>query len=78
VLELAMTEARNLDHSYVGTEHVLLGLLAEKQGIAAQVLTAMGADLDSVRRETLRLLGSADAPHGGKLSASEGRQLRPK
>ncbi len=58
VLELAMTEARDLTHSYVGTEHLLLGLIREDKGIAAQLLTRAGATLDVVRAETLRLLGT--------------------
>ena len=57
-LELAMTEARELRHSYVGTEHVLLGLLREGKGVAAQVLGEFGVTLEKVRSETLRLLGS--------------------
>ncbi|HET9065783.1 MAG TPA: ATP-dependent Clp protease ATP-binding subunit [Gemmatimonadales bacterium] len=58
VLELAMMEARELSHSYVGTEHLLLGLLREEKGIAAQVLTDAGVTLEQARAETLRLLGS--------------------
>ena len=58
VLELAMSEARELSHSYVGTEHLLLGLLREEKGIAAQVLTDAGVNLDAARAETLRLLGT--------------------
>ena len=57
VLECAMAEAHELGHDYVGTEHLLLGLLREERGIAAQVLTHLGAELDTVRAETLRLLG---------------------
>jgi ATP-dependent Clp protease ATP-binding subunit ClpC len=60
VLELSMTEARNLRHSYVGTEHLLLGLLREEKGIGAQVLTSFGATADTVREEILRLLGSPE------------------
>lgn len=62
VLKLAMAEARELNHSYVGTEHLLLGLLREKHGIAAEVLTLLGASLERTREETLRLLGSASRP----------------
>src|SRR5690349_2284017 len=62
VLELAMTEARELNHSYVGTEHLLLGLLREEKGIAAQVLTDAGVTLEQSRAETLRLLGSDMPP----------------
>src|SRR5215467_825519 len=67
VLELAMAEARELNHSYVGTEHLMLGLLREEKGIAAQVLTDAGVKLEQARAETLRLLGSempAAAPTG--------------
>jgi ATP-dependent Clp protease ATP-binding subunit ClpC len=64
VLELAMSEARELNHSYVGTEHLLLGLLREEKGIAAQVLTDSGVNLDAARTETLRLLGTELPPSG--------------
>ena len=69
VLELAMTEARELNHSYVGTEHLLLGLLREEKGIAAQVLTDAGVTLEQSRAETLRLLGS-DMPQTTASSAA--------
>ncbi len=71
VLELAMTEARELNHSYVGTEHLLLGLLREEKGIAAQVLTDAGVTLEQSRAETLRLLGSdmPQAPAGSTAPA---------
>jgi ATP-dependent Clp protease ATP-binding subunit ClpC len=65
VLELAMSEARELNHSYVGTEHLLLGLLREEKGIAAQVLGDAGISLEQARAETLRLLGS-EMPAGAK------------
>ena len=71
VLELAMGEARELNHSYVGTEHLLLGLLREEKGIAAQVLTDAGVNLDAARAETLRLLGT-ELPQGGAASATGG------
>lgn len=58
VLELAMSEARALSHSYVGTEHLLLGLMREEKGIAAQVLTSMGMTVPALREEILRLLGT--------------------
>src|SRR5512144_280345 len=58
VLELAMGEARELRHAYVGTEHLLLGLLGEGRGIAAQVLADAGITLEVARAEVLRLLGS--------------------
>lgn len=56
-LELAMSEARELNHAYVGTEHLLLGLIREDKGIAAQVLKDAGITLDIARDETLRILG---------------------
>ncbi len=68
VLELAMAEARDLTHNYVGTEHLLLGLLREEKGIAAQVLTDAGINLDAARAETLRLLGT-DMTQGGSSSS---------
>ncbi|MFN2603529.1 MAG: ATP-dependent Clp protease ATP-binding subunit [Gemmatimonadaceae bacterium] len=69
VLELAMAEARDLTHNYVGTEHLLLGLLREEKGIAAQVLTDAGINLDAARAETLRLLGT-DMPQGGSAPSA--------
>jgi ATP-dependent Clp protease ATP-binding subunit ClpC len=75
VLELAMSEARELNHSYVGTEHLLLGLLREEKGIAAQVLTDAGVNLEQARAETLRLLGSEmpPAPAGAGAPAAPGK-----
>jgi ATP-dependent Clp protease ATP-binding subunit ClpA len=66
VLELAMSEARELNHSYVGTEHLLLGLIREEKGIAAQVLVDSGAALDDTRAEVLRIL---EEPRPGSQSA---------
>ncbi|MEZ4414609.1 MAG: ATP-dependent Clp protease ATP-binding subunit [Gemmatimonadota bacterium] len=62
VLEFAMQEARELSHSYVGTEHLLLGLLREEKGIAAQVLNSLGVTLEEARAETLKVLGSDVTP----------------
>jgi ATP-dependent Clp protease ATP-binding subunit ClpC len=62
VLELAMSEADGLHHSYVGTEHVLLGLLAEGKGIAAEVLGSFGVTLEKARVEVLRILGTELTP----------------
>jgi ATP-dependent Clp protease ATP-binding subunit ClpC len=74
VLEFAMAEARELNHSYVGTEHLLLGLLREEKGIAAEVLNQLGVTLEEARRQTLKLLGSepSAAPSGPTASASAG------
>ncbi len=57
VLEYSIEEARNLNHNYVGTEHLLLGLLREQEGVAAQVLMNLGLKLEDVREEVLNLLG---------------------
>jgi ATP-dependent Clp protease ATP-binding subunit ClpC len=58
VIEYAIEEARNLNHNYVGTEHLLLGLLREHDGVAAQVLLNLGLKLEEVREEVLNLLGA--------------------
>src|ERR671916_1225286 len=80
VLELAMTEARELNPSYVGTEHLLLGLLREEKGIAAEVLGQLGITLEDARRETLKLLGSEPnaAAQTSAPSASAGASATPK
>jgi ATP-dependent Clp protease ATP-binding subunit ClpC len=57
VIEYSIEEARNLNHNYVGTEHLLLGLLREQEGIGAQVLMNLGLKLEDVREEALTLLG---------------------
>jgi len=62
VLEFAMAEARDFNHSYVGTEHLLLGLLREEKGIAANVLNSLGVTLEEARAETLKVLGSDVTP----------------
>ncbi|HEY4022004.1 MAG TPA: Clp protease N-terminal domain-containing protein, partial [Pseudonocardiaceae bacterium] len=56
VLELSLREALQLGHSYIGTEHILLGLIREGEGVAAQVLVKLGADLNRVRQQALQLL----------------------
>ncbi len=61
VIEFAIEEARNLNHNYVGTEHLLLGLLREQDGVAAQVLMNLGVKLEEVREEVLNLLGAGEA-----------------
>ena len=78
VIEYSMEEARNLNHNYVGTEHILLGLLREQEGVAAQVLMNLGLK----REEFLNLLGygaecsPTGAPAGGSVSRRFGRWLR--
>src|SRR5882672_4408043 len=65
VLELAVEEARSLGHNYVGTEHLLLGLIREGEGVAAKVLLELGVDRKRVREETLKLLGGTPSSPGG-------------
>ena len=68
VIEYSMEEARHLNHNYVGTEHILLGLLREQEGVAAQVLMNLGLKLEEVREEVLNLLG-----HGLEGEETAGR-----
>jgi len=73
VIEYAIEEARNLNHNYVGTEHLLLGLLREHDGVAAQVLMNLGLKLEEVREEVLNLLGAgAEGGEGGGEAAIAG------
>ena len=75
-LELAAEEARSLGHNYIGTEHLLLGLIREGEGIASQVLLNLGLELNTVRSEVMELLGSA-LP-GGQGGAVGGQQAKSK
>ncbi len=65
VIELAMDEARRLGHNYIGTEHLLLGLIKEGEGVASHVLMNVGLDLNKVRAEVIKLLGSTTPGGGG-------------
>ena len=67
VLELSLREALQLGHNYIGTEHILLGLIREGEGVAAQVLARMGADLSQVRQEVIQLLSGYSAPSESEL-----------
>ena len=58
VLELSLRESQQLGHNYIGTEHILLGLIREGEGVAAQVLVKLGADLNRVREQVLQILGA--------------------
>jgi ATP-dependent Clp protease ATP-binding subunit ClpC len=69
VLELSLREALQLGHNYIGTEHILLGLIREGEGVAAQVLVKLGADLSRVRQQVIQLLSGYS---GGKESAGTG------
>src|SRR5687767_13221705 len=69
VLELSLREALQLGHNYIGTEHILLGLIREGEGVAAQVLVKLGADLNRVRQQVIQLLSGYS---GGKEAATAG------
>ncbi|WP_046176525.1 ATP-dependent protease ATP-binding subunit ClpC [Domibacillus indicus] len=70
VIELSMDEARKLGHSYVGTEHILLGLIREGEGVAARVLGNLGVSLNKARQQVLQLLGSSESGGGQGGQAS--------
>jgi Clp amino terminal domain, pathogenicity island component len=76
VLELSLREALQLSHNYIGTEHILLGLIREGEGVAAQVLVKLGADLPRVRQQVIQLLSGYA---GGEAGAAQGvvREPRP-
>src|SRR5213596_1612112 len=86
VIEYSIEEARNLNHNYVGTEHLLLGLLREQEGVAAQVLMNLGLKLEDVREEVLNLLGhnmsessesQGGGGGGGERAASRSKSKTP-
>ena len=70
VIELAMDEARRLGHNYIGTEHLLLGLIKEGEGVASHVLMNVGLDLNKVRAEVIKLLGSSTPSGAGGAGGS--------
>src|SRR3979409_875484 len=82
-IEYSIEEAPNLNHNYVGTEHLLLGLLREQEGVAAQVLMNLGLKLEDVREEVLNLLGhnmateESGSSGGGERTASKGKSKTP-
>jgi len=71
VLELSLHESQQLGHNYIGTEHILLGLIREGDGVAAQVLVKLGADLNRVRQQVIQLI-SGQQPQPGRLAPREG------
>jgi len=85
VLELSLREALQLGHNYIGTEHILLGLIREGEGVAAQVLVKLGADLNKVRQQVIQLLSGyqgketidAGAPTEGAQQLPGARPVRP-
>jgi ATP-dependent Clp protease ATP-binding subunit ClpC len=77
VLRLSLGEALHLGHNYIGTEHLLLGLIEEKEGVAAHALTNAGADLQRVRAEVVRLLAEYQQRGGPGAEGNEGPGPRP-
>src|SRR5687768_12302273 len=80
VIEYSIEEARNLNHNYVGTEHLLLGLLREHDGVAAQVLMNLGLKLEEVREEVLNLLGAGvegEEPNTQEKQGTKGKSKTP-
>jgi ATP-dependent Clp protease ATP-binding subunit ClpC len=79
VLELSLREALQLGHNYIGTEHILLGLIREGEGVAAQVLVKLGADLNRVRQQVIQLLsgyqGKEPAASGGPAEGTQSTSL---
>ncbi|XP_008811697.2 ATP-dependent Clp protease ATP-binding subunit ClpA homolog CD4A, chloroplastic-like [Phoenix dactylifera] len=76
VLELSLEEARQLGHNYIGTEHLLLGLLREGEGVAARVLESFGADPSNIRTQVIRMVGeSTEAVGAGVGGASSGSKM---
>lgn len=71
VIELSMDEARKLGHSYVGTEHILLGLIREGEGVAARVLSNLGVSLNKARQQVLQLLGGGDNGTAGRQTNTQ-------
>jgi Clp amino terminal domain, pathogenicity island component len=75
VMELSLREALQLGHDYIGTEHILLGLIREGDGVAAQVLIRLGADLNRVRQQVIALLSQSKEPRLARRPAEEGAPL---
>ncbi|PAF20147.1 ATP-dependent Clp protease ATP-binding subunit ClpC [Terribacillus saccharophilus] len=77
VIELSLDEARKLGHSYVGTEHILLGLIREGEGVAARVLNNLGVSLNKARQQVLQLLGSNESSAGKQRGSQSSRANTP-
>jgi ATP-dependent Clp protease ATP-binding subunit ClpC len=77
VLELSLREALQLGHNYIGTEHMLLGLVREGEGVAAQVLQSLGADLPRVRQQVIQLLSGYQGREGAGVGAGPGETSAP-
>ena len=76
VLELSLREALQLGHNYIGTEHILLGLIREGEGVAAQVLVNLGADLDRVRQQVIQLMHGSQGMEPASYGPRQGKRAR--
>jgi ATP-dependent Clp protease ATP-binding subunit ClpC len=76
VLELALREALSLGHNYIGTEHILLGLVRENEGVASRILLDFDCDAEKVRNEIIRMLSGRGRRRGGNTTSSRGRPRR--
>src|ERR1041384_2846189 len=76
VLELALREALSLGHNYIGTEHILLGLVRENEGVAARILLDFDADADKIRNETLRMRSGPGRRQGGGGAGAQGEKAK--
>ena len=76
VLELSLREALQLGHNYIGTEHILLGLIREGEGVAAQVLKKLGAELSQVRQTVIKLISSSGESKKQQSASTGGRERR--
>src|SRR5437868_2805058 len=77
VLELSLREALQLGHNYIGTEHILLGLIREGEGVAAQVLVKLGADLSRVRQQVIQLLSGYSGKEGATTGGGQSTEAAP-
>lgn len=77
VLELSLREALQLGHNYIGTEHILLGLIREGEGVAAQVLVKLGADLNRVRQQVIQLLSGYQGKEPTETGGTRGEAGTP-
>src|SRR5688572_18097757 len=77
VLELSLREALQLGHNHIGTEHILLGLIREGEGVAAQVLVKLGADLNRVRQQVIQLLSGSPTTAAGAGAGVPGEAAAP-
>merc|ERR1719321_1168491 len=76
VLEMSLEEARQLGHNYIGTEHILLGLLREGEGVAARVLETLGADPAKIRTQVIRMVGESQEAVGAAVSGQNGSSCK--